>query len=147
MTLVRQSQSQSDDKWEHNLYEQYDPQVSSTGSLSGGERDLREKLSSMSLSQPAVSASAKPKPVAEKSKPVRRSAAAEAHVAETKKVDSTVSKTQVALGVESFLKMLDLEEYSSIFEREEIGMSLVPIMKDRDLLAIGIKEKVGLDFT
>lgn len=59
------------------------------GSLSGGVRDLREKLSGVSYSQPA----AKPKPVPETtSKPARRSVVADANVTETKKVSTNASK-------------------------------------------------------
>lgn len=61
------------------------------GSLSG-VRDLREKLSGITYSQPAVTVPAKPKLVAESSKPARRSIVAEVPAAETKKVASTVSK-------------------------------------------------------
>lgn len=58
----------------------------------GGVRDLREKLSGITYSKPSVAAPAKPKAAPESSKPARKSIVAEAPVAETKKVASTVSK-------------------------------------------------------
>nr|XP_043609917.1 SEC23-interacting protein-like [Erigeron canadensis]XP_043609918.1 SEC23-interacting protein-like [Erigeron canadensis] len=152
--LTGKRQRQGDDKWEHDLYEKPDPQVSnrrvgardlrlklqkkSIGSLSGGVRDLREKLSGISHSQPEVSAPAKPKPVAENSKPARRSAVAEPHVVETKKVNSTVSKKRKTETVDSFLQALGLEKYSITFQAEEVDMTALLHMTDDDLKAIGI---------
>lgn len=64
---------------------------SGKGSLSGGIRDLREKLSGTMTLQPVDTAPLKPRAVPEGSKPPRK-AAVEAPVPETKKVTSTLSK-------------------------------------------------------
>ncbi|GJW04397.1 ankyrin repeat and SAM domain-containing protein 6 [Tanacetum coccineum] len=144
---------QDDDKWEHDLYEQPDPQVSNrrvgvrdlrsilqkksaNGSLSGGVRDLREKLSG--YSQSAVSAPAKAKPVSESSRPARRSVLAEAAVAETRNVSGPASKRKKAETVDSFLKGLGLEKYCIQFQAEEVDMTALQHITDEDLKAIGI---------
>lgn len=64
---------------------------SGNGSLSGGIRDLREKLSGTMTSQSAEAARPKPRAVPEASKPARK-VAVEAPVPETKSVSTTVSK-------------------------------------------------------
>ncbi|KAI3682598.1 hypothetical protein L1987_82679 [Smallanthus sonchifolius] len=146
-------QRQDDDKWEHDLYEQADPQVSnrrigaldlrlklqkkSNQRVTSGVRDLREKLSGITYSQSASTAPAKPKAVPESSKPVRRSVIAEAP-AETKKVASTVSKKKKAETMDTFLKSLGLEKYSITFQAEEVDMTALLHMTDEDLKAIGI---------
>ncbi|GKF86318.1 hypothetical protein Tco_0254145, partial [Tanacetum coccineum] len=66
---------------------------SANGSLSGGVRDLREKLSG--YSQSAVSAPAMAKPVSESSRPARRSVLAEAVVVETRNVSGPASKRKI----------------------------------------------------
>lgn len=58
----------------------------------GGVRDLREKLSGITYSQPQATASTKPKPVPESSRPARRSVVAETGTGGTKKVASVVFK-------------------------------------------------------
>ncbi|KAL8213933.1 hypothetical protein R6Q57_003382 [Mikania cordata] len=146
-------QRQGDDKWEHDLFEQADPQVSNrrvgsqdlrlklqkkSNQANVGVRDLREKLSGITYSQSAVNAPAKPKAVPESSKPARRSIVAEAPAAETKKVDSTVSKKKKAETVDTFLLSLGLEKYSITFQAEEIDMTALLHMTDEDLKAIGI---------
>ncbi|XP_071687658.1 uncharacterized protein [Rutidosis leptorrhynchoides] len=137
-------QRQDDDKWEHDLYEQADPQVSNRrvgvldlrsklqnkGSLSG-VRDLREKLSGLTNSQPAVTAPAKPK-MAPNSGPIRRSVVAKVPATETRKVASTGET------VDSFLQDLGLEKYSITFQAEEVDMTALLHMTDEDLKAIGI---------
>ncbi|KAI3526495.1 hypothetical protein L1887_05751 [Cichorium endivia] len=151
-------QRQDDDKWQHDLYEQPDPQVSNRvvgaldlrlklqkkshqratggakGSLSGGVRDLREKLSGITYSQPAT----KPKSVPETSKPARKSVVADTNVTETKKVSTTVSKRKKAETVDSFLQALGLEKYSITFQAEEVDMTALLHMTDEDLKAMGI---------
>lgn len=62
------------------------------GSVQGGIRDLREKLSGTVYSQPAEAARAKPRVVTEGTRPVRKSVVTEASAPETKKVNNTVSK-------------------------------------------------------
>lgn len=151
--LTGKRHRQDDDKWEHDLYEQPDPQVSNrrvgvsdlrlklqkksaNGSLSGGVRDLREKLSG--YSQSAVSASAKAKPVSERSRPARRSVLAEAALAETRNVSGPASKRTKAETVDSFLKELGLEKYCIQFQAEEVDMTALQHITDDDLKAIGI---------
>ncbi|KAJ9543428.1 hypothetical protein OSB04_023135 [Centaurea solstitialis] len=152
----------NDDKWEHDLYEQADPQISNRrvgaldlrlklqkksnqqanqgarGSLSGGVRDLREKLSGVTYSQPTVSAQAKPKSVPESSKSTRRSVVAEAPVAEAKRVANVASKKKKVETVDTFLQALGLEKYSITFQAEEVDMTALLHMTDEDLKAIGI---------
>ncbi|CAN4093771.1 unnamed protein product [Withania somnifera] len=109
---------EDDDKWEHDLYEPHEVPGSSQrigakdlrlklqkksiqqasqsvkGSVSGGMRDLREKLSGTVYSQTVENdpPKAKLEVAPEISKLVRRSSVAEAPVVETKKIASTVSK-------------------------------------------------------
>lgn len=65
---------------------------SGKGSLSGGTKDLREKLSGTMYSQPVDTALPKPRAITEGRPPARKSVVVEAPVTETKKVASTVSK-------------------------------------------------------
>nr|XP_043610710.1 uncharacterized protein LOC122582389 [Erigeron canadensis] len=51
------------------------------------------------------------------------------------------AKPKEALKLKSFLQELHLEKYLTKFQKQKIGMSLVPIMTDCDLLVIGIKDK------
>ncbi|KAL4587951.1 hypothetical protein LXL04_000828 [Taraxacum kok-saghyz] len=147
-------QRQDDDKWQHDLYDQPDPQVSNRkvgaldlrlklqrksnqgakGSLSGGVRDLREKLSGVTHSQPA----AKPKPAPETSKPPRRSVVADANVTDTKKGSTNASKRKKVETVDSFLQAQGLEKYSITFQAEEVDMTALLHMTDEDLKAMGI---------
>ncbi|KAF5951032.1 hypothetical protein HYC85_013025 [Camellia sinensis] len=90
-------QRQYDDKWEHHLYKDDEPQVSSTVSCdmtrtSAG--DLREKLSGTMYSQPVNTDP--PKPALKDNKPVRKSVIVEAPEPQTKNVASSVprKKTQ-----------------------------------------------------
>lgn len=62
------------------------------GSLSGGFRDLREKLSGTMYSQMMETEAPKSKPVSEVSKPARKSVVAEAPASEKKAIASSVSK-------------------------------------------------------
>ncbi|XP_076921777.1 uncharacterized protein LOC143583323 [Bidens hawaiensis] len=149
----KQRQRQDDDKWEHDLYERADPQVSnrrvgdrdlrlklqkkSNQRVTAGVRDLREKLSGIAYSQSTVTAPAKPKAIPESSKPVIRSVIAETR-SETKKVASTVSKKKKVETVDTFLQSLGLEKYSITFQAEEVDMTALLHMTDEDLKAIGI---------
>ncbi|KAL7252104.1 hypothetical protein ACSBR1_013870 [Camellia fascicularis] len=122
-------QRQYDDKWEHHLYKDDEPQVSSA-------RDLREKLSGTMYSQPVNTDP--PKPVLKDNKPVRKSVIVEAPEPQTKNVASLVprKKTQQktrtlpfcrlndtclvqAESVDTFLQSLGLEKYSITFQVEE----------------------------
>ncbi|KAL3615969.1 hypothetical protein CASFOL_040263 [Castilleja foliolosa] len=152
-------QREDDDKWEHDLFEdnvsnqrvgvrdlraklQRKSAQSVRGSVSGGARDLREKLSGTMNprhveSKPLL---ARPKLVPEVSRPTRKSVIAQAHVPETK-VASTLSKTKVqekAETVESFLQSLGLDKYSITFQAEEVDMTALMHMSDEDLKALGI---------
>lgn len=147
-------QRQDDDKWQHDLYEQPDPQVSSRGvgvldlrlklqkksnlgAKSGGVRDLREKLSGITnYSQPP--AATKPKSASETTKPARRSVVADANVTETKKAATNASKRKKTETVDSFLQALGLEKYSITFQAEEVDMTALLHMTDEDLKAMGI---------
>ncbi|XP_055813000.1 uncharacterized protein LOC129882645 [Solanum dulcamara] len=157
---------EEDDKWEHDLYERHEVPGSSQrigakdlrlklqkksiqqatqsvrGSVSGGMRDLREKLSATVYSQTVENdpPKAKLKAAPEISKPVRRSSIAEAPAMETKKVASTVSKKsqQKAESVDNFLQSLGLEKYAITFQAEEVDMAALVHMTDEDLKAIGI---------
>ncbi|KAL1834902.1 hypothetical protein ACET3Z_004553 [Daucus carota] len=158
-------QRQDDDKWEHDLYDRNDPQVSSSrvgatdlrlklqkrsvqkatqtgnGSVQGGIRDLREKLSGTVYSQPVESARAKPRAVMEGTNSVRKSVAIEASVPEKKKANSTASKKkaeQMLESVDSFLFSLGLEKYSKKFNAEEVDMTALLHMNDEDLKAMSI---------
>ncbi|KAL0369409.1 UNVERIFIED_CONTAM: SEC23-interacting protein [Sesamum angustifolium] len=80
------------------------------GSVTGGARDLREKLSGTLYSRPVES---KPAPVGPKPAP---------------EVES----------VDNFLQSLGLEKYSITFQAEEVDMTALIHMKDEDLKALGI---------
>ncbi|KAG8387282.1 hypothetical protein BUALT_Bualt02G0005200 [Buddleja alternifolia] len=151
-----------DDKWEHDLFQDNESQVSNSrvgardlrlklqrkniehvrGSVSGGARDLREKLSGTFYSRPDES---KPppmrtKPATEVSRPPWKSVTAEAPVTD-RKVASSVSKKKVQQKVESvdnFLQSLDLEKYSITLQAEEVDMAALIHMSDEDLKALGI---------
>ncbi|KAL8106607.1 uncharacterized protein LOC141674022 [Apium graveolens] len=156
-------QRQDDDKWEHDLYDRRDPQVSNSrvgatdlrlklqkrsiqnhtgnGSAQGGIRDLREKLSGTVYSQPAEAARAKPRVVTEGPRPVRKSVVTEASAPETKKVNNTVSKKKAEQkfeSVDSFLFSLGLEKYSKKFNAEEVDMTALLHMNDEDLKVMSI---------
>lgn len=157
-----------DDKWEHDLFDSDEPQISNRsvgprdlrlklqkrsidqatqivrGSASGGVRDLREKLSGTMHSRPAESSlpPLRPKPVLEAaSKPPRKSVISEAPVAETKKIASTITKKksqQKVETVDSFLESLGLEKYSILFQAEEVDMAALVHMGDEDLKTMGM---------
>ncbi|KAL6497878.1 hypothetical protein OROHE_026905 [Orobanche hederae] len=153
---------EGDDKWVHDLFEDKNSQIlngrvgvrdlrsklqrksieqatqSVRGSVFGGSRDLREKLSGTLNSHLAESKTppVRPKPAPEVSKPTRKSVIAQAPVSETK-VASSVSKKK-AESVDNFLKSLGLEKYSITFQAEEVDMTALIHMKDEDLKALGI---------
>nr|CAN78377.1 hypothetical protein VITISV_011025 [Vitis vinifera] len=174
-------QRQDDDKWEHDLYEDGETQISNIavfilhetrsplyvfnvlmacedrkvgardlrlklqkkvgqqvplsgkGSLSGGVRDLREKLSGTMHSQPVNNDPPKAKPAMEAGKPTRKNVAVEAPVSGTKKVAS-----QADTSVDGFLQSLGLEKYLITFQAEEVDMTALIHMTDEDLKAMGI---------
>ncbi|CAK9163447.1 unnamed protein product [Ilex paraguariensis] len=163
--ITGKRERQDDDKWEHDLYEYDEPQVSNRrvgskdlrlklqkknmeqatpkvrGSLSGGKRDLREKLSGTVYSPPGDTDLPKPKPVLEGNKSARNSVIVGALVSEVKKVASLVSKKktqQKAESVDGFLQSLGLEKYSITFQAEEVDMTTLIHMTDDDLKAMGV---------
>ncbi|KAK6145104.1 hypothetical protein DH2020_021924 [Rehmannia glutinosa] len=160
---------EDDDKWEHDLLRKMGlkSQVCSTsnrrvgvkdlrlklqrksntqsvrGSVSGGAKDLREKLSGTLYSRPIESQPPplRLKPAPEASKPPRISVIAEAPDRETKKIASSVSKKKTQQKVEtvdSFLQSLGLEKYSITFQAEEVDMTALVHMGDEDLKALGV---------
>ncbi|GAA0165356.1 RNA metabolism protein [Lithospermum erythrorhizon] len=155
-----------DDKWEHDLFQHDGPQVSNRrvgsddlrlklqrkssqhgtqtvkGSVSGGVRDLREKLSGI-IAQPmdVEPPRRKQKIVTEVIRPSRKNIVAEAPVSEAKRVASSVSKRntqQKGETVDSFLESLGLEKYSITFQAEEVDMTALIHMTDEDLKAMGV---------
>ncbi|KAK4409195.1 putative pentatricopeptide repeat-containing protein, mitochondrial [Sesamum angolense] len=159
-------QREDDDKWEHDLFEDNEPQVSNRrvgvkdlrlklqrksieqatrsvrGSVTGGARDLREKLSGTLYSRPVESkpASVGPKPAPEVSKPPRKSVVAQPPAPETKATTSVPKKKvqQKVESVDNFLQSLGLDKYSITFQAEEVDMTALIHMKDEDLKALGI---------
>ncbi|XP_016433200.2 uncharacterized protein LOC107759715 [Nicotiana tabacum] len=156
------------DKWVHDLYEPDELQGSNQrigtkdlrlklqrrrsiqqatqiikSSLSGGTRDLREKLSGTVYSQ-TMQIGAPPKKlktIPEVSKPSKRSVVAEAPASEMKNIASKVSKKKSQKKVESvdsFLLSLGLEKYAVTFQAEEVDMAALLHMTDEDLKAMGI---------
>ncbi|XP_073291532.1 uncharacterized protein [Primulina huaijiensis] len=166
--VPRKRQREDDDKWEHDLFEDSGPQVSNRqighkdlrlklqrknmerathgirGSIVGGTRDLREKLSGTLYSRPVEfePPPLRPKPTTEVIKPTRRSVIAEAApVSEAKKVASSVPKKkakQTVQSVDNFLQSLGLQKYSITFQAEEVDMTALTHMSDEDLKALGI---------
>ncbi|XP_011089223.1 ankyrin repeat and SAM domain-containing protein 4B-like [Sesamum indicum] len=152
-------QREDDDKWEHDLFEDNEPQVSNRrvgvkdlrlklqrksieqatrsvrGSVTGGARDLREKLSGTLYSRPVESKPAPlgPKPAPEVSKPPRKSVIAQAPAPET-----YVYIFMQVESVDNFLQSLGLDKYSITFQAEEVDMTALIHMKDEDLKALGI---------
>ncbi|PIN26180.1 RNA-binding protein Bicaudal-C [Handroanthus impetiginosus] len=155
-------QREDDDKWEHDLFEDNEPQVSNRrigvkdlrlklqrksieqatqsvrGSVSGGARDLREKLSGTLYSRPVESKPppVRPKPASEVSKPSRKSVISQPPLPETKVAISGSKKKDES--VDSFLQSLGLEKYSITFQAEEVDMTALVHMGDEDLKAMGI---------
>ncbi|KAL3633314.1 hypothetical protein CASFOL_022841 [Castilleja foliolosa] len=157
-TISGKRQREDDDKWEHDLFEddvsnqrvgvrdlraklQRKSTQSVRGSVSGGARDLREKLSGTQISRRVESKPlpARPKLAPEVSKPTRKSVIAQAHVPETKVASYASKKVQQKVEtVESFLQSLGLEKYSITFQAEEVDMTALIHMSDEDLKALGI---------
>ncbi|KAG9133218.1 hypothetical protein Leryth_022441 [Lithospermum erythrorhizon] len=147
---------EDDDKWKHDLFERDESRISNgrvgsqdlrlklqrkgsqhgsrsvRGSVSGGVRDLREKLSGITAQPMDIEPPRrKQKTVTEVSKLSRRSVI-EAPVSETKRVASTGET------IDSFLESLGLEKYSITFQAEEVDMTALVHMNDEDLKAMSI---------
>lgn len=151
-----------DDKWEHDLFDDDEPQFSNRkvdardlrlklqkkglqqGSQSGkgslsGARDLREKLSGLINTQPMNSDPPKPKLEAPK---VARKSVVEASAPEAKKSANPASRKKApqkaGTAVDEFLQSLGLEKYLITFQAEEVDMTALIHMTDEDLKALGI---------
>lgn len=164
--LSTKRRREDDDKWEHDLFEGNESRISTSrvssndlrlklqrkgsqrgsqslkGPVSGGVRDLREKLSGI-IAQPMdiEPPRRKQKTATEVSKPSRKSVIAEAPLLETKRVASTISKRNTqpkGETVDRFLESLGLEKYSITFQAEEVDMTALIHMTDEDLKAMGI---------
>ncbi|KAL6208957.1 hypothetical protein ACLB2K_019900 [Fragaria x ananassa] len=151
---VAGKRQKQDDKWEHDLYDDNELQLSNrkvgdlrlklqrksfkqtsgTRSVSG-VRDLREKLSGTMNADP-------PRSKVEAAKSARRTVAVAALAPETHKVANTTSRKKaskkVDTSVDEFLTSLDLEKYSITFQAEEVDMTALVHMTDEDLKALGI---------
>ncbi|XP_038991135.1 uncharacterized protein LOC120114239 [Hibiscus syriacus] len=152
-----------DEKWEHDLYQDYVPQVSNRKvdardlrlklqrksfqqvSQSGraafsGVHDLRDKLSGAMNLQP-VNVDP-PKLKSDVNKPARRSVAVETSEPEPKKAATVATKKKaqqkVDASVEGFLQSLGLEKYVITFLVEEVDMTALVHMTDDDLKTLGI---------
>ncbi|KAL6217744.1 hypothetical protein ACLB2K_010961 [Fragaria x ananassa] len=143
---VAGKRQRQDDKWEHDLYDDNESQLSTrkagdlrlklqrksfkqtsgTRSVSG-VRDLREKLSGTMKPQPMNADP--PRSKVEAAKSARRTVAVAALAPENHKVDTSVDE---------FLTSLDLEKYSITFQAEEVDMTALVHMTDEDLKALGI---------
>ncbi|GAA0149798.1 RNA metabolism protein [Lithospermum erythrorhizon] len=163
--LVMKLGREDDGKWEHDLFDRDESRISNgrvgsqdlrlklqrkgsqhgsrsvRGSVSGGVRDLREKLSGITAQPMDIEPPRrKQKTVTEVSKLSRRSVI-EAPVSETKRVASTVSKKNTqpkGETIDSFLESLGLEKYSITFQAEEVDMTALVHMNDEDLKAMSI---------
>ncbi|XP_068665855.1 uncharacterized protein [Aristolochia californica] len=158
-------QRQTDDKWEHDLFEDdgksqvSNPKMGSKdlrlkllrkgaqqtyqrGSASlGGMHDLRDKLSGTMHSQPAKVDPPKAKPVSEIVRPAKKSTPVDAEVKQVTVPASSRKKTQQKADkntVEGLLQALGLEKYLITFQAEEIDMTALLHMNDEDLKALGI---------
>ncbi|KAG6593004.1 ankyrin repeat and SAM domain-containing protein 6-like [Cucurbita moschata] len=150
-----------DDKWEHDLYENDEPQTSnrkvgardlrlklqkrsqqqSGNSSFSGIRDLREKLSG--TMKPQAVNSDPPKPKLDVSKPTRKNDSVEARPSTTQKVVANPATRKKAAqksdtSVDDFLQSLGLEKYSITFQAEEVDMTALVHMGDEDLKALGV---------
>ncbi|XP_013750621.2 ankyrin repeat and SAM domain-containing protein 6-like [Brassica napus] len=156
---VTGKRQRQDDKWEHDLFSNDKPQLSSRrvdsrdlrlklqkrddGSQSGrgggsGVRDLREKLSGTMTVQPKNSDPLKSK-VEAAARPSMKSVATETETEVTRKASSQATRTksqQAGGSVDSFLESLGLEKYSTAFKVEEVDMDALMHMTDDDLKAM-----------
>ncbi|GLU07939.1 hypothetical protein SLE2022_248770 [Rubroshorea leprosula] len=157
---VSSKRQRQDDKWEHDLYDDDEPQVSRRNvdprdlrlklqrksfkqvSQSGkrGVRDLREMLSGTMNSQP-VNVDP-PKPKLEAAKPARKSVVVEASEQEPKRTATAAvrksAQEKAETSVEGFLQSLGLDKYVITFKAEEVDMSALVHMTDEDLKALGM---------
>ncbi|KAM3731599.1 hypothetical protein ACB098_12G176200 [Castanea mollissima] len=145
-----------DDKWEHDLYNEDEPQISNNkvgardlrlklqkksfgqasqrGPLSG-VRDLRDKLTGLNDTQPMNVDP--PKRKLEAPRPTRKSIA-EVPAPEPKKGTNPAPRKKAGASVDDFLNSLGLEKYLITFQAEEVDMTALVHMTDDDLKALGI---------
>ncbi|XP_022145103.1 ankyrin repeat and SAM domain-containing protein 6 [Momordica charantia] len=151
-----------DDKWEHDLYEDDEPQTSNrkvsardlrlklqkkslqqSGNASfSGMRDLREKLSGTMKPQ-TVNTDPPKKQKLEVAKATRKSDSGEARPSTTQKVAASPATRKKAAqksdtSMDDFLQSLGLEKYSITFQAEEVDMTALVHMGDEDLKALGV---------
>ncbi|KAE9603384.1 putative sterile alpha motif/pointed domain-containing protein [Lupinus albus] len=149
-----------DDKWEHDLFDDDEPQntnrkvtaqdlryklqkkglqpaVQSGKSSAPIVRDLRERLSGTVTPQPKNSDPPKTKVVA---KPSSKSVGVDAHAVQIQRPKPAPKKLsqKVDTSVDEFLQSLGLEKYLITFQAEEVDMTALNHMTDEDLKAMGI---------
>ncbi|XP_057457165.1 uncharacterized protein LOC130748084 isoform X3 [Lotus japonicus] len=155
--------SRQDDKWEHDLYDNDEPRITSMdrkvtaqdlrhklqkkglqpAAPSGKSsvpnmRDLRERLSGTMTAQPKNSDPPKSKVMG---KPSNKSVGVEAPAAKIKRSTNPAPKTlarKAETSVDEFLQSLGLEKYLISFQAEEVDMTALNHMTDEDLKAMGI---------
>ncbi|RDX99900.1 SEC23-interacting protein, partial [Mucuna pruriens] len=152
--------SRQDDKWEHDLFDDNEPQITNRkvsaqdlrhklqrkglqpAAQSGKSsvpkmRDLRERLSGTMTAQPTNADPPKSKVVKSSSKNVSAGAPA----VQIKRPADPASKKlsrKADTSVDEFLRSLDLEKYLITFQAEEVDMTALNHMTDEDLKAMGI---------
>ncbi|KAK4747176.1 hypothetical protein SAY87_026213 [Trapa incisa] len=148
------------DKWDHDLFESDEPQLSNrkfgsgdlrfklqkkglqsasqTGTPASNERDLREKLSGIPSTLPVNVGVSKLKPTSEAPKTTPKSAVVEAPKGAKSVANAAHRKNQKKDNVESFLESLGLEKYTITFQAEEVDMTALTHMSDEDFKAMGI---------
>ncbi|KAF5930576.1 hypothetical protein HYC85_031449 [Camellia sinensis] len=159
-------QRQDDDKWEHDLYKDDEPQVSNRiiggkdlrlklqkksvqqESLSGngsvsGVRDLREKLSGTMYSQPVNTDPPKPKrkPVLKDNKSVRNNVIVEAPEPETKKVASSVPRTKTPQKARTFpVIFISSLAFYNCYEAESVDSFLQSLGLEKYSITFQVEE-------
>ncbi|KAL2319270.1 hypothetical protein Fmac_028239 [Flemingia macrophylla] len=151
--------SRQDDKWEHDLFDNEEPQITnrkvsaqdlrlklrrkgllpaaqSGKSSAPNTRDLRERLLGTMKPQPTNADPPKSKVV----KPSSKNVSVEATVVQIKRPAEPTPKRSRKAGtsVDGFLQSLGLEKYLITFQAEEVDMTALNHMTDEDLKAMGI---------
>ncbi|KAK4742895.1 hypothetical protein SAY87_000896 [Trapa incisa] len=158
---VTGKRQREDDKWEHDLFQDDEPQFSShkigardlrlklrkkglqpasqSGKPTSAARDLREKLSGISSIPATKNGGSNARQTSSAPKPTTRSAPIEASE-ETKSVANLdhKKKNQQKDNMENFLESLGLDKYTITFQAEEVDMAALTHMTDDDLKAMGI---------
>ncbi|CAJ1949501.1 unnamed protein product [Sphenostylis stenocarpa] len=151
--------SRQDDKWEHDLFDDGEPQITNrkvsaqdlrlklqrkglqSASQSGKSyapnmRDLRERLSGTMTVQPTNADPPKSKVV----KPSSKNIGVEVPAVQIKRpADPAPKRSRKAdTSIDEFLRSLGLEKYLITFQAEEVDMTALNHMTDEDLKAMGI---------